>query len=148
MTIRYKLTVAYDGAKFHGFQKQKHLRTVEGVLEKALTKIANGEEIKVFASGRTDAGVHALAQVIHFDYPRFIPADSMLRAVNTLLPLDVLVKDSEIVDENFHARFNVKKKTYMYRVDLGHYTDPFKRFYTGHYPYPLDVDKIKLQSKI
>lgn len=145
MTTRYKLTIAYDGTKFHGFQKQKDLRTVEGVLEKAITKIAaTGEEIKVFASGRTDAGVHALGQVVHFDYPRELDPESMLRAINTLMPLDVLVKKSEIVDSDFHARFNVKKKTYMYRVDLGHYTNPFKRFYTGHYPYPIDVEKIKI----
>ena len=144
---RYKLTIAYDGTKFHGFQRQNDLRTVQGVLEKALTKMTKGQHIDVVGSGRTDAGVHAFGQVIHFDYPGQMPAQNMLKAINSLMPLDVLVKDSAIVDENFHARFGVKKKTYQYRVDCGYYTDPFKRFYTGHYPYPLDVDKIKIAIK-
>lgn len=140
---RYKLTVAYDGTKFHGFQRQPKLRTVQGVLEKALFKMTKGKEITIFGSGRTDAGVHAFGQVIHFDYPGNIPADRMLKAVNSLMPLDVIVKDSEIVDNSFHARYGVKKKTYQYRVDCGYYTDPFKRFYTGHYPYPIDLKKIE-----
>jgi Pseudouridylate synthase len=107
---RYKLTIAYDGTKFHGFQRQNDLRTVQGVMEKALTKMTKGQQVNVFGSGRTDAGVHALGQVIHFDYPGTIPAESMLRAINSLMPLDVLVKKSEIVDEEFHARFGVKKR--------------------------------------
>lgn len=144
---RYKLTVAYDGTKFHGFQRQPKLRTVQGVLEKALFKMTKGKQIDVFGSGRTDAGVHAFGQVIHFDYPGNIPADSMLKAINSLMPLDVIVNNSEIVDESFHARFGVKRKTYQYRVDCGHYTDPFKRFYTGHYPYNIDVEKIKTAIK-
>ncbi|WP_338231960.1 tRNA pseudouridine(38-40) synthase TruA [Companilactobacillus muriivasis] len=144
---RYKLTIAYDGTKFHGFQRQNELRTVQGVMEKALMKMTKGQHLDVVGSGRTDAGVHAFGQVIHFDYPGQIPAENMLRALNSLMPLDVLVKNAEIVDENFHARFGVKKKTYQYRVDCGHYTDPFKRFYTGHYPYTLSVDKIQTALK-
>lgn len=144
---RYKLTIAYDGTKFHGFQRQNELRTVQGAVEKALTKMTKGKQVDVVGSGRTDAGVHAIGQVIHFDHPGTMPAENMLRAVNSLMPLDVLVKQAEIVDENFHARFGVKKKTYQYRVDCGHYTDPFKRFYTGHYPYKLDVDKIQIALK-
>lgn len=144
---RYKLTIAYDGTKFHGFQRQPKLRTVQGVLEKALFKMTKGKEIDVFGSGRTDAGVHAFGQVIHFDYPGEIPANSMLKAINSLMPLDVIVKDAQIVDDSFHARFGVKKKTYQYRVDCGHYTDPFKRFYTGHYPYKLDLKRIEESIK-
>ncbi|MFD1472558.1 tRNA pseudouridine(38-40) synthase TruA [Companilactobacillus mishanensis] len=144
---RYKLTIAYDGAKFHGFQRQNELRTVQGVLEKALAKMTKGQHVDVIGSGRTDAGVHAFGQVIHFDYPGNMPAENMLKAVNSLMPLDVIVKQSEIVDENFHARFGVKKKTYEYRVDCGHYTDPFKRFYTGHYPYTFKVEPIQVAIK-
>ena len=140
---RYKLTIAYDGYKFHGFQRQNNQRTVQGVIEKALEKMTKGQHIDIVGSGRTDAGVHALGQVIHFDYPGEIPAENMLRAINSLMPLDVIVKSSEIVDENFHARFGVQRKTYQYRVDCGHYTDPFKRFYTGHYPYPFEIKKIQ-----
>lgn len=144
---RYKLTIAYDGTKFHGFQRQPDMRTVQGVVENALSKMTKGTHVEVYGSGRTDAGVHAFGQVIHFDYPGDMPAENMLRAINSLMPLDVVVENSAIVDENFHARFGVKQKTYQYRVDLGHYTNPFKRFYTGHYQYPIDVDKIKVALK-
>ncbi|KRK79705.1 tRNA pseudouridine(38-40) synthase TruA [Companilactobacillus nodensis] len=144
---RYKLTIAYDGTKFHGFQRQPDMRTVQGVVENALSKMTKGTHVEVYGSGRTDAGVHAFGQVIHFDYPGDMPAENMLRAINSLMPLDVVVENSAIVDENFHARFGVKRKTYQYRVDLGHYTNPFKRFYTGHYQYPIDVDKIKVALK-
>ncbi|AKP67010.1 tRNA pseudouridine(38-40) synthase TruA [Companilactobacillus ginsenosidimutans] len=139
----YKLTIAYDGSNFHGFQRQPDQRTVQGILEKVLSKMTKGKHVEVLGSGRTDAGVHAFGQVVSFQYPGNIPADSMLKAVNSLLPLDVITKKSEIVADDFHARFGVKKKTYSYRVDCGHYTDPFKRFYTGHYPYSLDVHKIE-----
>lgn len=140
----YKLTIAYDGANFHGFQRQPKLRTVQGVIEKALYKMSKGISIDVIGSGRTDAGVHAFGQVISFEYPGSLPAENMLKAINSLMPLDVIVKESEIVDPEFHARYGVKKKTYQYRVDCGHYTDPFKRFYTGHYPYPFDLEKIQI----
>ncbi len=139
----YKLTIAYDGAAFHGFQRQPDQRTVQGVIEKALTKMTKGQHIEVIGSGRTDAGVHAYGQVISFDYPGNMPAENMLKAINSLMPLDVIVNQGEIVPADFHARFGVTKKTYLYRVDCGHYTDPFKRFYTGHYPYPFEVSKIE-----
>lgn len=144
---RYKLTIAYDGAKFHGFQSQPNLRTVQGVIEKALSKMTKGKEIILVGSGRTDAGVHAYGQVIHFDYPGYIPAENMLKAINSLMPLDIVVKDSQIVDEDFHACYGVKRKTYLYRVDCGHYTDPFKRFYAGHYSYSYDLEKIQTALK-
>ncbi|WP_099975182.1 tRNA pseudouridine(38-40) synthase TruA [Lactobacillus terrae] len=144
---RYKLKISYDGTRFHGFQRQTDLRTVQGVIEQSLEKMTKGQHVDIFGSGRTDAGVHALGQIIHFDYPGEIPAENMLRAMNSLMPLDILILESEIVDEEFHARFGVKKKTYQYRVDCGHYTDPFKRFYTGHYPYPFELEKIETAIK-
>ena len=143
MTQRYRVTVAYDGTDFAGFQSQPKQRTVQGTLEKALTKMSKGEAITVYGSGRTDAGVHAYGQVVHFDYPKALPAISMLRALNSLLPLDMEVVDSQLADPDFHARFDTCGKRYLYRVDLGHYTNPFKRRYTGHYPYPIDVNRIK-----
>ena len=84
---RYKLTMAYDGTEFSGFQRQPKQRTVQGVLEKALFKMTKGQPVTVHGSGRTDAGVHALGQVIHFDYPGNIPAENMLKALNSLMPL-------------------------------------------------------------
>lgn len=141
---RYKMTMAYDGHLFHGFQKQIKDRTVQETVEKALFKMTKGKEVAVHGSGRTDAGVHAKGQVIHFDYPGNIPPQNMIRALNSMMPLDTIFLAGAIVDANFHAQFDTVGKWYRYRVDLGRYTDPFKRFYTGHYPYPVDIERIKL----
>ncbi|MFD1318887.1 tRNA pseudouridine(38-40) synthase TruA [Loigolactobacillus zhaoyuanensis] len=143
--LRYKATIAYDGTQFAGFQLQLKQRTVQGVLEKAVRTIAKSTtRIVVNGSGRTDAGVHALGQVIHFDFPFELPAAAMLKALNSLLPLDVVVKACVIASPDFHARYNTTGKRYVYRVKRGYYTDPFRRFYTGHWKYDLDVSKIEL----
>ena len=144
MTTRYKMTVAYDGHLFHGFQYQPRQRTVQGTIEAALSKMTKGKNVVVEGSGRTDAGVHALGQVIHFDYPdKQIPPERMICALNSLMPLDIVFKKCEIVDEKFHVRYSAKGKWYRYRVSLDRFVDPFKRLYTGHYPYPVDVEKMK-----
>lgn len=144
MTQRYKVTIAYDGTNFAGFQKQPQQRTVQSVIEDALNKMNKTDKhIFIVGSGRTDAGVHALAQVIHFDFPHEIPALGIKRGLNSMLPLDLEVKDCEIVDDSFHARFSTHGKRYMYRVSRGEFVNPFKRFYTAHYKYPLDIDKIR-----
>ncbi|WP_416353153.1 tRNA pseudouridine(38-40) synthase TruA [Agrilactobacillus fermenti] len=140
---RYKLTLAYDGTDFAGFQRQPNQRTVQGVLERALFKMTKGQAVTVHGSGRTDSGVHALGQVVHFDYPGNIPAVNMLRALNSLMPLDTEILKSEIVSEDFHARFSTQGKRYLYKVDRGRYTNPFTRHYAGHYPYPLDLTRIQ-----
>lgn len=100
-------------------------------------------EISVYGSGRTDAGVHALGQVVHFDLPIEMPERSMLHALNSQLPLDMQVKKVEIVDENFHARFTTHGKKYQYRMALGQFVDPFKRNYTGHWKFPINIDLIQ-----
>lgn len=144
MTQRYMITLAYDGTNFAGFQTQPKQRTVQSVLEKALNKMSKFDDyITVYGSGRTDAGVHALGQVIHFDFPHEISAQGMLRGLNSMLPLDCEVLDCKIVSADFHARFTTHGKRYMYRVSRSWFTDPFKRFYTGHYKYPLDIERIK-----
>lgn len=144
MTTRYKMTIAYDGHLFHGFQSQPHQRTVQGTIEAALKKMTKGKNIIVEGSGRTDAGVHALGQVIHFDYPdKKIPPERMICALNSMMPLDIVFKECEIVNSDFHVRYSAKGKWYRYYVSLDRFVDPFKRFYTGHYPYPVDVDKMK-----
>ncbi|WP_262315135.1 tRNA pseudouridine(38-40) synthase TruA [Lacticaseibacillus parakribbianus] len=139
----YKLTLAYDGTKFAGYQVQPRQRTVQGVLQKALGKMAKCESIHVDGSGRTDSGVHALGQVVSFDFPGNIPARSMLLAMNSLMPLDIEILKAEIVPSAFHARYSAIGKRYLYRVARGRFTDPFNRLYTGHYPYPLDLDLIR-----
>ncbi|ANZ57953.1 tRNA pseudouridine(38-40) synthase TruA [Fructilactobacillus lindneri] len=144
MTNRYKITFAYDGTKFAGFQKQPQQRTIEGVLTRVVNKMAKRAdgEISVYGSGRTDAGVHALAQVAHFDFPFDIPADSMLKGLNSMCPLDIEVKDVEIVSNDFHARYDVTGKKYLYRISQGRFTDPFKRNYTAHWRLPIDFSLI------
>ena len=144
--IRYKITFAYDGTRFYGFEKQPGLRTIEGTLTRVVNKMAKNPKppIKVYGSGRTDAGVHALAQVAHFDFPFRIPAIGMLRGINSLLPLDIVVNRTEIVSKHFHARYDVSGKVYYYRVYLGRFVDPFKRFYTGHWRFPLNISRIKI----
>ena len=144
MTTRYKMTVAYDGHLFHGFQYQPRQRTVQGTIETALYKMTKGKTVIVEGSGRTDAGVHALGQVIHFDYPgKKIPPERMICALNSMMPLDIIFKNCAVVDEKFHVRYSAKGKWYRYCVSLDRFVDPFKRFYTGHYPYPVNIEKMK-----
>ena len=141
--VRYKAIIAYDGTNFNGFQKQPNGRTVQEEVEKTLQKMANGKEITVFGSGRTDAGVHAIGQVIHFDYLEERPLDRMRFALDTQSPEDIAVRQVEIVSEEFHARYLVKEKTYQFRVDIGKPRSPFRRHYASYYPYPLDLEKIQ-----
>lgn len=140
---RYKAIIAYDGTHFNGFQKQLNGRTVQEEMEKTLKKMANGKEITVFGSGRTDAGVHAMGQVIHFDYPEERPLERMRFALDTQSSEDIAVKAVEIVSDDFHARYLVKEKTYQFRVDIGKPRSPFRRHYASYFPYPLDLSKIQ-----
>lgn len=148
MTVRYKMTMAYDGHLFHGFQLQPRQRTVQGTVEQALAKMTKGKRVIVEGSGRTDAGVHAIGQVIHFDYPgRPIPASKMILALNSMMPMDIIFTNCQIVDDSFHVRYSSKGKWYRYRMSLDHFVNPFKRFYTGHYPYPVDISKMQVAGK-
>ena len=103
--VRYKATIAYDGTNFQGFQRQPNGRTVQEEIEKTLTKMNNGQPIQIHGSGRTDAGVHAQGQVIHFDFPQKRPLEKMRFGLDTQTPEDVAVKSVEIVDDTFHARY-------------------------------------------
>ena len=142
---RYKITFAYDGTNFSGFQIQPNKRTVEQTLKNAVNKIAKhpNPAIPVIGSGRTDAAVHALNQVAHFDIPYHLSNESMRKALNSILPLDILIKKAELVDNDFHARYSAHPKTYRYRVDQGEFVNPFKRNYTSHFKYPLNLEKMR-----
>lgn len=140
---RYKAVIAYDGTNFNGFQAQPNGRTVQEELEKTLKKMNNGRTIQIFGSGRTDAGVHAEGQVIHFDYPEDRPLERIRYALDTQTPEDISVKRVEKVAEDFHARYHVCEKTYQFRVDIGKPRSPFRRFYASYYPYPLELEKIE-----
>ncbi|KRN12205.1 tRNA pseudouridine synthase A [Fructilactobacillus fructivorans] len=146
MNNRYKITFAYDGTKFAGFQKQPKQRTVEGTLTHIVNKMAqkSGRQIAIYGSGRTDAGVHALGQVAHFDFPYELSEESMLKGLNSMCPLDIEILKVQRVNDDFHARYDVTGKKYLYRLDLGQFTDPFKRNYTAHWRFPVDFGRIKL----
>lgn len=138
---RILLTISYDGTNFFGWQKQTDRRTVQGEIEKAIEIVA-GKSCEVFGSGRTDAGVHALAQTAHFDLPVDIPVSRLADVLNSLLPGDIAVLKAEEVDKDFHARFSIKKKCYEYRVYVGSEKDPFMCHRMGWVKYPLDLKKM------
>ncbi len=140
---RYKCTISYDGSAYCGFQIQPKDRTVQGEIERALKKLHKGTEVKIQASGRTDAGVHAKGQVIHFDSVLNIPIGKWELALNTLLPHDIVVSTVEAASNDFHARYDVKGKEYRYFIHLAERRDPFKRHYAYYYPYSLNVEAIR-----
>jgi tRNA pseudouridine38-40 synthase len=134
---RVRITVAYDGTEFKGWQAQPNLPTIQGWLEKILSEM-EGCAVAVHGSGRTDAGVHALAQVAAFDLTNPIPCDNLRRAINRLLPRAIRVLSAEEVDPAFHPRFQAKQKTYEYRLWRDEICPPMRRLYVFHHPYPLD----------
>jgi len=134
---RIRMTVSYDGTDFHGWQVQPGLPTVQSVLEMVLAEI-EGAPVKVAGSGRTDAGVHALAQVAAFTLVNPIPVDNLRKAINRLLPLDIRVFDVAEAAPDFHPRYQAVAKTYEYRIHRSEICPPFAHRYVYHYPYPLD----------
>lgn len=143
--MRFLMTVAYDGSKYKGYQKQPNQNTIQGCVEEVLTKI-NKEPVFVSASGRTDAGVHALGQRVHFDLKVNMRTDQIQKAVNSLLPSDIYVKKIEKVSSNFHARFDVKEKVYVYKLNMGEY-NPIEKDYVLQVNHFLDVEKMKEASR-
>ncbi len=141
---RYKCTISYDGHEYMGFQIQDDLKTIELEIKIALKKLL-GEDIKIYPSGRTDRGVHAIAQVIHFDFDRLIPADGIKNGVNAFLPKDIYFKEVELVDLNFHARFSCKSKEYRYYINTGEY-DPLRANYSTNIT-NLNLEIMKLAIK-
>ncbi|MGJ5819481.1 tRNA pseudouridine(38-40) synthase TruA [Paludibaculum fermentans] len=134
---RIRITVAYDGTEFHGWQVQPGLPTIQGWLEQILTGIESAP-VHVHGSGRTDAGVHALAQVAAFDLENPIPCDNLRKAVNRLLPRSIRVTAVEEAAAAFHPRFQAKEKTYEYRIWREEICPPMRRLYVFHHPYPLN----------
>ena len=138
---RIRIKLAYDGGLFHGWQVQPGLPTIQGALEEILSGM-EGRPVQVAGSGRTDAGVHALAQVAAFSLENPIPVENLRRAVNRLLPPSIRVLTAEEAPADFHPRFQAKAKTYEYRILRGDVCSPFEWPYVLHYPYRLDEHRM------
>jgi tRNA pseudouridine38-40 synthase len=134
---RLRFDVAYDGTDFNGWQVQPGLPTVQGILEEIIGQI-EGEPVHVAASGRTDAGVHAFAQVAAVSLRNPIPVDNFRRAVNRLLPPSIRILRVREAGMEFHPRFDAVRKTYEYRIFREEICSPFDRRFVYHHPYPLD----------
>lgn len=134
---RLRLVVTYDGTDFHGWQVQPGLSTIQGTLEEVISGI-EGKHVDVIGSGRTDAGVHALAQVAAVTIENPIPADNFRRAVNRLLPRSIRIRAVSEAASNFHPRFDALRKQYEYRIFREEVCPPFERHYIYHHPYPLN----------
>jgi tRNA pseudouridine38-40 synthase len=134
---RLRFHIAYDGTEFNGWQVQPGLPTIQGTLEEIISGM-EGRPVHVAASGRTDAGVHALAQVAAVSIENPIPVDNFRRAVNRLLPGSVRIFDVTETAADFHPRFDAVRKTYEYRIFREEVCPPFSRHYVYHHPYPLD----------
>lgn len=141
MMRTFKLTVAYDGSGYHGFQRQPRDITVQQVLEDALSRIT-GEYVVLAGSGRTDSGVHARGQVVSFATGCGIPAANLKRAMNSILPQDITVIASQEAEEGFHARFSAKWKRYCYRIVLNNDYDPFIR----NYAWQMQNTKLNIET--
>jgi tRNA pseudouridine38-40 synthase len=136
----FKLTVSYDGTTFVGWQRQASGTSIQELLESVFA-LLDGQPVAVFGAGRTDAGVHAVAQVAHVSLQRDIDPATVVRALNSHLPPDVRVRDAVEVPATFHARFDATAKCYRYRIWNQPVLSPFERTYTWHIPGPiLDVD--------
>ena len=144
--MRYFMTFSYDGSDFKGYQKQPNCRTIQGVLEDVLGRINGDNEVSVVASGRTDAGVHAMNQKAHFDLNVDMDTDKILNSVNSMLPSDIHVKSIEEVSDSFHARYDATGKEYIYLINMGEY-NPLERKYVYQHDKKLDVVEMQRAMK-
>lgn len=144
--MKFFITFSYDGSSFNGYQKQPSKRTVQGEMEKVLKQINDNKKVDITASGRTDAGVHAINQKAHFSLNIDINTDKLKKALNSLLPKDIYVKQVENVSEEFHARFSAIGKEYIYKINMGEY-NPIERNYIYQYNSKLDVVEMERALK-
>lgn len=143
--MRYLITFSYDGTNYNGYQKQLNKNTIQDKIESALNKITSNKII-IHASGRTDSKVHALNQKAHFDLDKEYDLYKLKKSINSLIPEDIHISKIEVVDNDFHARFNVKEKEYIYKLNIGEY-NPIDRNYVYQYNKELDLDKMIEASK-
>jgi tRNA pseudouridine38-40 synthase len=143
----FKLTIAYDGTRYGGWQLQPNRHTIQGAVEQALAKIA-AHHVRVHGSGRTDAGVHARAQVASCSFVTKLALPVLMLALNASLPEDIRVTHVQEVGRKFHARFSAKGKEYRYQIDCGIVVDPFLRAYAWHRPRPLNIAAMRRAARV
>ena len=146
-TRHLKLTIAYDGTQYGGWQRQPNAVTVQELIEKTLTKIA-GRRVVIHGSGRTDAGVHAKAQVASCSLTTHHSPLTLRRALNAQLPKDIRAQRVQDVNDGFHARFSARVKEYRYQIDCGAVADPFLLRYAWHHPHPLNVAAMRRAAQL
>ena len=141
-----KLTIEYNGKGFNGWQKQPNKLNIQGEIERAIFDVT-GENVELYASGRTDAGVHSFGQIANFKIENQIPIDKIPLALNSKLKKTIVIKSAEEVDEKFHARYNCKGKKYRYIINNGTVPSAIYHDLEYHFPIKLDVDKMKEASQ-
>ena len=141
-----KLTIAYEGTRYQGWQVQPKGSTIQGVIEEKVSALT-GEKVDIIGAGRTDAGAHASGQVAHFKTQSPLKILTIQKALNSLLPPDIVIRKVEEVEENFHARKSPRSKIYEYRILNEPVRSPFQREYAWHLPHPLNWGEMKRASK-
>ena len=142
-----RLTIEYDGKDFNGWQKQPNKLNIQGEIERAIMDITKEDKIDLIASGRTDAGVHALGQIANFRTNSTIPIEKFAMAINSKVKKSIIIKKAEEVDEKFHSRYSCKQKTYRYVINNSETGSAIYRYLEYHYPIKLDVKKMKKAIK-
>lgn len=146
MNRRFKINIEYDGTNYCGWQKQKENCSIQFLIEKAIAPLNNGELITVIGAGRTDAGVHAINQVAHFELDTKLQFDTIKNAINARIPKDILIRHCEEVDKSFHARFSAQKRTYLYLICEN--PSVFYRRYTWQPKFDYDFSKLVECAKL
>lgn len=141
-----RLLLQYDGTGYHGWQIQPNGITIQGVLQDRLNRIT-GQDTSVTGAGRTDAGVHALGQVASFKTSSHLPADTLMRALNALLPDDIRIMEAGDESAVFHPRYDAHNKTYFYMIAMGNMLSPFLHRYAWRLPYCLDSESMAEAAK-
>ena len=144
----YRITVQYKGSHYSGFQVQPRLKTIQGEINTVLKTISKSEEVKSVGSGRTDAGVHALAQVMRIEIPVDVPVQGLLRAMNSLLPEDIRVIEALVATKEFHPIYSAKSKEYNYVFTTDSVISPFAGELMTHFPFDLDFEMMNKGCEI
>jgi len=147
LVYNYKVIIHFDGTNYSGWQYQKkEIKTIQGELLRVL-KIIGKKKVVVTGSSRTDAGVHSTGMTANFHLNFKIEPESLIKAMNSMLPEDIRIVYCEIADKSFNARFGAKQKTYVYKIFTGEILSPFKYRYYAHIPYPLNISEMRKALK-